>query len=382
MDLAVIDTGGWQVTLSLKEGKAAADHHPLLPLARKIIAAHPYPKDVDIDSARWVTEVALELHKKWQPQYIMLVYATPFFAYAFRSMVEGDCQLVVDQVFQEIERFLSAADFSPVIVGMGDMELVVDKVNLLDFEGIGVAGGPLAVEAGLFHPSPQDLNLALFLPGIQKIVDRDVFQQELGGNPLFYQRFPDRLLLAEDGFIFRGIGSLPRPVFRRSRWNREIPLASPLSSLKTIEDLTQIAPAVLQELSRGKKVALILVEGVGCASFPLPCRRIRNTHGWYCYPGGGHNQYWAVTAGLHLTRWFYPPGMAWFKEDLIKPYPFSGPFSSLPETIGRRFRGKSAAVGNRSIYTHVFSGCQITIECFARALYNQGVMAVLRELEE
>jgi hypothetical protein len=56
----------------------------------------------------------------------------------------------------------------------------------------------------------------------------------------------------------------------------------------------------------------------------------------------------------------------------------SGIFREIPEhTIGRRFAGRSAAVGSRSMLTHVAAGADISVECFARALYNHGVMAVL-----
>lgn len=45
----------------------------------------------------------------------------------------------------------------------------------------------------------------------------------------------------------------------------------------------------------------------------------------------------------------------------------------------QRLKGKSVAVGSRSILTHVHvaAGTDIAVECFARALYNHGVMAVV-----
>ncbi len=60
-----------------------------------------------------------------------------------------------------------------------------------------------------------------------------------------------------------------------------------------------------------------------------------------------------------------------------KPYPLSGHFTEIPAgTIGEEFAGRSIAVGNRSMFMHVTTGCDITCECFARNLYNQGCMAV------
>ncbi|MCR4419609.1 MAG: hypothetical protein QHH27_09590 [Clostridia bacterium] len=35
------------------------------------------------------------------------------------------------------------------------------------------------------------------------------------------------------------------------------------------------------------------------------------------------------------------------------------------------------AVGNRSMFMHVAGGTHLSVECFARMLYNHGVMAVV-----
>lgn len=47
------------------------------------------------------------------------------------------------------------------------------------------------------------------------------------------------------------------------------------------------------------------------------------------------------------------------------------------DTIGECFHGKSIAVGNRSMFMHTAFGTDISVECFARNLFNQGVMAVI-----
>jgi hypothetical protein len=46
-------------------------------------------------------------------------------------------------------------------------------------------------------------------------------------------------------------------------------------------------------------------------------------------------------------------------------------------TLGLNFPGKSIAVGNRSMFMHMAFGVDISIECFARNLFNQGCMAVV-----
>ena len=141
--------------------------------------------------------------------------------------------------------------------------------------------------------------------------------------------------------------------------------------------LTEIASAVL-EMARGRRVALILVEAVGCDTFPLPFESTDNTHGW-CHYAVGDAQYLAVSTGRHFVEFPYPPGYRYeLYDDEAKPYPFSGVFRELPaDAIGRRFPGRTAAVGARAVMTHATFGADIAMECFVRALYNHGVMATV-----
>ena len=143
----------------------------------------------------------------------------------------------------------------------------------------------------------------------------------------------------------------------------------------TIVDL----PAMILQSLTSRRTALILVEAVGCESFPLPYQRLSNHLHWYRYCMGP-GQYLALTSGKHFVDYPYPPG---YRLELFEnedtPYPFSGVFQEMPnQTIGRRFGGRSAAVGNRSILTHLAAGTDIAIECFARGLYSHGVLAMVR----
>jgi hypothetical protein len=132
------------------------------------------------------------------------------------------------------------------------------------------------------------------------------------------------------------------------------------------------------EMARQRRVALILVEAVGCQTFPVAFEPVDNTCGWYRY-AVGDTQYLAIGTGRHFVEHPYPPRYRYeLYDDEAKPYPFSGIFRELPpDAIGRRCPGRSAAVGARAVMTHAAFGADITIECFVRALYNHGVMATI-----
>ncbi|HPL30884.1 MAG TPA: hypothetical protein PLG21_22805, partial [Anaerolineae bacterium] len=210
-------------------------------------------------------------------------------------------------------------------------------------------------------------------PAVERVDTRDDFRAELGGCDDFYRRFPDVLATAKEGYAFRGVSSGARPIYRMPRYEAAVPWYSPLEGA---EKITDVAGMVLQA-AQGQRVALILVEAVGCDTFPWPYRTIENCHHWHHYTAGD-GQYLTLSSGRQFTEHPYPPGYRFYLEDHErKLYPFSGIYGQRPTgMLGQRFAGRSAAVGNRSVLTHLAAGAQITVECFARALYNQGVMAV------
>lgn len=88
-----------------------------------------------------------------------------------------------------------------------------------------------------------------------------------------------------------------------------------------------------------------------------------------------------INTGRHLPYHSYSPGYKYYIEDTEdREYPFSAFFAKNGlDTLGSKFSGRSAAVGTRSILTHLASGADIAIECFARGLYNYGTIGVINK---
>jgi hypothetical protein len=142
------------------------------------------------------------------------------------------------------------------------------------------------------------------------------------------------------------------------------------------EEITDIRGIVDQSLKE-RKTALILLEGVGGSEFPWPHTEATNGREWFFYEPGDA-QHLTISVGEHRV-FDYPTGYKYLDEVMDKKeYPLSGYFTSIPtKTVGNGFSGRSVAVGNRSMYTHMVPGTDISLECFARNLYNQGTMAVI-----
>jgi hypothetical protein len=246
-------------------------------------------------------------------------------------------------------------------------------VETTDLDGLASVAGMNTRFAGLFAPSERDLCKMVQREGVERLVSRQDFRAEFGGSESFYATSPDYFILAKAGYVFRGVNVSCRTLYHLPKPEQYVPIHGASGG----QSLTDVPGIVLQSLAQ-HKVALILVEAVGCDSFPLSYRPLSNSLHWYRYTMGP-GQYLALTSGKHFVEYGYPPGYRLeLYDDENAPYPFSGAFREMPDqTIGKRFRGRSAAVGNRSIITHLAAGTDIAIECFARGLYSHGVLAMV-----
>lgn len=375
---AVIDVGEWQTVVNLRDGREMAVEHPRVELARGVLASHSYPGDLSDAGLRWVTDTALDLCARYDPGYIMLNYVYAYMQAVYRGATPEGHAAAIQAVAREVGRFLEATGYEPVIVGLGGIMPCRGQIETLDLDATVATAGMHTGFVGLYDATLSDVDRLLTRPGVERIIDRATFRETFGGSDAFYEAFPDLLAVAEDGYRFRGVNVGTRVVHHMPRREEELPVYTTLPGAEALRSLTDVAGLVLKGLET-RRVALVLVEGVSCSNFPWPLRRISNRYHWWRYPGG-IDQYLALNTGEHFTAFDSPPG---FRLEVYdgpsRPYPFSGTFRTLPQTsIGLRYPGRSAAVGARSMITHVVAGAEIAVECFARSLYNQGVMAAVR----
>jgi hypothetical protein len=252
-------------------------------------------------------------------------------------------------------------------------------MDLSGLDGLAVSSNWSARYCGIHHPSPRDMEFLNSLDTLERIVPRqewiDLFQAaqpdlEILQDP---RLMPDFLAVAREGQAFKTMGTTLRKPVHIPANNFQVPVVSPFGP---VTDLREIKPLIRAHLST-HKIALILVEGVGESFFPESRYMVQNGVDWFCYePGDAF--YLTLSTGRHQP-FAYPAGFRSFDKDAdaIK-FPFSGYMDAVPgHTLGLNFPGKSIAVGNRSMFMHMAFGVDISIECFARNLFNQGCMAVV-----
>ena len=167
---------------------------------------------------------------------------------------------------------------------------------------------------------------------------------------------------------------MSRKDYKISAKDEFIPVYTDLGEVRSMVEVKKI----IQDNISNKKIALILVEGIGINDFKLPYQKCSNKYKWYTYEQS-EDHYLSLLTGKHFQYNDYPSGYKYYVEDNNeKKFPYSGPYTDFPsETVGKSIDVKSAAVGSRGILTHMASGADISIECFARQLYNYGTMAII-----
>ncbi len=375
MSLAIIDAREWQRVFDLKTGAKRESDHPNVEMVKGIIAGHSFPGDVQMATNAWVTDTALELIDKYQPQFAFISYGLPYFTFRFHETSADEREQVIQSVFQEIDRLVVQSGFTPVIVGSGGLVPIKGYIDLSRLDGLAIASNWTAGYAGLHNPTPKDLEYIASLPQVERMVSKNELADLFQGEEQETERLPEYFVVAKEGYTYKAPGTTLRKAVNIPAHNYFIPVATELGSVNNITEIRELIEKNLPH----KKIAIIVVEGVGLEDFPLPYQRCANSLGWYCYEQG-ELQFFALYMGKHNFL-AYPQGYPYYEDDdENKPYPLSGYFRDIPtDTIGAHMGIKRAAVGSRSMFPHTTTGADICIECFARNLFNQGIMAVITE---
>lgn len=383
MSLAMIDAREWQNSFDLATGAHAPIDGPVAHMVGKILGAHPYPGDLEDAANQWVTDTALDLMKAYRPGLVCLSYAQQFFDLRHFPHSPDTRERLLAGAMAEAQRFIRLSNCIPVIVGTGPLVPLETELDLSGLDGLAISSNWSARYCGVHYPSSRDMEQLKTLHGIERIVPKqewlDLFiaaQPELD-LPDEFALLPDYLLAAKPGVSFKALGTtLRRPVTAPAP-AFQVPVSTPLGKADDLRDLKEL---ILSALSlSGPPIALIILEGLDAAHFPQDHFMVKNGADWFCNePGDAF--YLTLTTGKHQP-FAYPQGLRFFDQDEADPqFPFSGYFREIPQqTLGLHTPFKSIACGNRSMFMHMVFGADISVECFARNLFNQGCLAVIHD---
>jgi hypothetical protein len=376
MSLAILDAREWQQTVDLRTGRPLEARGPLADMVADVVGRRPYPGDRDAACNDWVADVALEFVARYDPRFAFLSFSEQYYSLRHSPLTEAEEQARIDGAFAAAERFARESGFTVVLVGTGELVPAAVPVDLEGLDGLAVSSNWCAHYAGLYDASAGDLDKLANHPAVAHVASKADILSLFGGAAADGERLPEHMVAVKEGHYLKGTSL--RRLYKIPQPSPVIPVSN---NLGPVACLTDIRPALLK-LLRTDKVALALIEGVGCCQFPQPYQTCANGRGWFAYePGDG--QFLAISQGKH-SIFEHNGGYRYYQDDTDdKAYPYSGFFSEMPTgTIGEAIAARSIAVGNRSMFMHMLTGCDVTCECFARNLYNQGVMAVIHRQDK
>lgn len=372
-EIGLLDVIEWQAWVDMESGRQLDDSQVGRGPISSILMKSPYPGDLSPDGNAWVVDQALEAIGVFDPSLIILHFANQSFRAAFGGVSDGELSLAFEELKRQVDRFLrEAPDYQPLIIGLGGYTDLEGYIDLMPLDGLAFGAGMSGHTCGLCRPTPRDLEIVKRTPQLVRMVSREEFREEFGGCDEFYRRFPDYYIEMEKGWVVKCSLTMARHPDRLGRSDPSVPIHTELGEAEALEDIRHM---VEKAVAGGKKVAVILGEGWSLDDFPYPFTTCRSRLGWFAYDL--KSKLIAIFSGGPVTESGYPTTIRMYEEE--DAYPFTVAYNEpSQDLLGRTVTGLSVAVGNRSILPHALFGADITLECYARYVYNYGSMAILQ----
>ena len=379
MAYIILDADGWQNVVDFKTGESLDiwDNKSVDDML-DFIPHHPYPGDMDQNSIEWTGNVGKAVFDLYDPQYMLLTYATPSFVKAAEDMSKEKEQEVNTAVFSSVKDFLEHTGYTPFILGTGGMRKIKELQIPAKLKGrISHGHGPFSY-SGIFGATYDELDVVRNIEHTTMYTKDDLRRDFPEADESYYADMPDCLIVRDPGYAFTCLRHRGLFQYKSSEIIDKLPIYTTLPMPSHITDVKRV---INEALDNGDKVALIVLEGIGTDDFLLPFELLPAFDKWLIY-SDSFSQYMALLLGEPFYRFGIPlvrePSV--FKERFNR-YPYSQfTDGEMPKnTIGRRKDIKTAAVGSRSIYTHAISQADICIECHARQKISSGILILVND---
>ena len=371
----MLDVNGWQGLFDFQTGEALPfENKPYLDLARDISKRHPYPGDLNPDVFAWTTDFALDVAKEYNPQLMVLSYANAMITRINSKMSVVETRDLERLVLSEAFRFAKESDYEPIIVSTGNMKKIDLVVNTDDIEGYFNVSTDSHI-GGIFGATAKDYDTVQNMIGIKSYMTKSEFvkSHHLHGEYAL-DRTPDIVLFADDDFALTNTGNRGTTLEEICERKGTCKAFSRLPGLPN--NIFEFRDFIDLQLKSGKRIAVIVVEGVDDESMPEgSIDVVKESDG--IYYSEGVLFYYALLNGKKFNSFGMPfifhnpfikkkPG-ARYSYSYIKTDEFQDP-------IGFNRKFKTASVGTRSGIFHSACMCDYSFECHCRGLAESGVL--------
>ena len=376
--LGIIDVREWQAVIDLATAQPVKRDEEFLQPLKKLAERFPYPGDRDNAGSKWTIEAAEAVVNHYHPGWLFLGFTQPFFSSTYGQCTIETRKNTAKIIFDYILGFAKKHSFYSLIVSTGGLVPLKGYIVLPELKGNLQSSAWCHNMAGVYQSEPGDEAVLAQEPHIRSIIKKEDFAEEYKGiDPAYIKDFPDYLLVAEDGWHFKGLCSNNRVLYNIEKFNSTLPVYSEIGYPDHIEGICSLMEEALEQ---GKKVLLAVIEGLDEDDFLLPYQNIDNCRGWYAYQG--YTLYHTLVTGKPFYQCTHPPiyDMS-ARRKLPLRYPMSAPHTGTicEDSLGRRAKVPTAAVGSRSITTHAMVNADLMLECYIRAQANMGVLVAVNE---
>ena len=374
--LGIVDIKGWQSVIKLSSGQQIDTKENDYGIIRKILSDHPYPGDANDDSIDWVKETAQKVVDLHDPDWMHISYTQPLYIETYMPYNPIESQERQKRILDDIFNFSQKNNFEPIIIMTGGYVPLIGEITQPETEGLLESWVWGASVAGISQSDENDKSILLSHPHIKHVIDKnDILDSHPNLHPNFIYNLPDYIVIAKEGYAFKGIKSYEGEIFMADVYTDNIPVYSDIGMPKHIRDVRDIMENSLDD---GKKVLLAIIEGYNINDIPQGFKLCKNMDEWYSYRG--MDLYLALHTGKPFYETEFPPV---FSRSIPKQkrtnYPLSGFFDSLPEnSIGAKKGIRSAAVSSRSMIIHMIANSDITVECYSRERSDMGLLAAFK----
>jgi hypothetical protein len=380
-----------------------------------------YPGDLNEKNADWVIESTISLNELYPSQFFFLIFADPMLKANYsHEFNENDLKNSIDHIFMQLKRFSDyiedkMGEFPKILViGTGELENFKGYIDLLDvleqfpkfsfmsFEGytgvyfnkfikeryfsgtnpvLKLGERSVKLKSKFSHEEIKCLEILKALDNIDIVkATSDLIDKFGPTTEAFLSYAPDIICKTKNGMHFTSTTGNARRLFKihgydyktsikvLNDWNKDIPLSN----------ITDIFSSTLLNLKEGP-VALVLIEGANTSNMSNPSDNINST--WADLPyGADQNFIRTITTGKSAMKSPVPYGLnPQAIRTNIFPYgwgvpPINNAFGA--DSIRSVENIKSIATGSRSMFLHMFSGCDITLEPWVRNRIENGVFIV------
>lgn len=376
--LGIIDVREWQSVIDLATAKPVKRNEDFLKPLKTLAERFPYPGDLNNAGAKWTIDAAEAIIDHYNPGWLFLSFTQPYF-----NSIYSPCSLekrknTAKVILDFIMDFARKNNFTSIIVSSGGLFPLKGHIFIPELKGSLQASAWSHNMAGVYQSERGDKELLTQEPHIRVIIQKeDIVNAYKITNPFYINSLPDYLLIAEDGWNFKGICSNNRVLYNIEKYNLTLPVYSEIGSVNHIEEICGLMEKALE---RGEKVLLAVVEGLDESDFLLPYQNVDNCRDWYAY--SGYNLYYTLVTGKPFFHYSHPPiyDMS-ARRTLPLRYPMSIPNigTVCKDSLGNRAEVPTAAVGCRSIITHSIVNADLIIECYIRSQANMGVLIAVNE---